>query len=156
MINLMLFFIIMMIVVLIVLNDDEIAKANTNVLYAIANKLFPTPWNSLAVLSPIPRTIGTSDAPLVQLSRSMFAMARDDMRHPRYARIHPEWQTPWIATGVIWFLGIVLLFSSSFMPTVKKILESSILAIGFQICFYMSLAGFACAWHYRKQLRGGA
>ena len=37
----------------------------------------------------------------------------------------------------------------------QKILQSSILAIGFQICFYMSLAGFACAWHFRDKLRKG-
>jgi hypothetical protein len=42
------------------------------------------------------------------------------------------------------------------MPSVKKILQCSIDAIGFQICFYMSLAGFACAWHYRRELKGGA
>ncbi len=156
MINLILFFIIMMIVVLIVLSDEEIAKANTNVLYAIATKLFPTPWNYLAVLSTLLSTIGTIETQILQFSRSMFAMARDDMLHPRYAKIHPEWQTPWVATFVIWFLGVVLLFSSSFMPTVKQILESSILAIGFQICFYMSLAGFACAWHYRNKLTDGA
>ena len=155
MLNLILFFIIMMIVVLIVLTDEEIAAANTIVLYAIANKLFPTPWNYFAVLSTILSTIGTIETQILQFSRSLFAMSRDNMLHPRYAAIHPEWQTPWLATMVIWFLGIVLLFSSSFMPTVKSILESSILAIGFQICFYMSLAGFACAWHYRKQLSGG-
>ena len=156
MINLILFFIIMMIVVLIVLTDEEIAKANTNVLFAIATKLFPAPWNYLAVLSTILSTIGTIETQILQFSRSMFAMARDDMLHPRYAKIHPEWQTPWVATFVIWFLGVLLLFSSSFMPTVKQILESSILAIGFQICFYMSLAGFACAWHYRNKLKDGA
>jgi amino acid transporter len=156
MVNLILFFIIMMIVVLIVLTDEEIAEANTNVLYAIANKLFPTPWNYLAVLSTILSTIGTIETQILQFSRSMFAMARDDMLHPRYAKIHPEWQTPWVATFVIWFLGVLLLFSSSYMPSVKQILESSILAIGFQICFYMSLAGFACAWHYREKLRRGA
>jgi amino acid transporter len=156
MINLILFFIIMMIVVLIVLTDDEIAQANTNVLYAIANKLFPPPWNYLAVLSTILSTIGTIETQILQFSRSMFAMARDDMLHPRYARIHAEWQTPWVATVVIWFLGVLLLFSSSYMSSVKKILESSILAIGFQICFYMSLAGFACAWHYRTMLSHGA
>jgi hypothetical protein len=38
---------------------------------------------------------------------------------------------------------------------VKAILSSSILAIGFQICFYMSLAGFACAWHYRHKMGVG-
>lgn len=155
MVNLILFFIIMMIVVLIVLSDAEIAEANTNVLYAIANKLFPAPWNYLAVLSTILSTVGTIETQILQFSRSMFAMARDDMLHPRYARVHPEWQTPWVATLVIWFLGVLLLFCSSYMPSVKKILESSILAIGFQICFYMSLAGLACAWHYRKQLRNG-
>lgn len=155
MLNLILFFIIMMIVVLIVLTDEEIAAANTNVLYAIANKLFPTPWNYFAVLSTILSTIGTIETQILQFSRSLFAMSRDNMLHPRYAVIHPEWQTPWFATIVIWFLGIVLLFSSSFMPSVKSILESSILAIGFQICFYMSLAGFACAWHYRKQFNAG-
>jgi len=155
MVNLILFFIIMMIVVLIVLTDEEIAQANTNVLYAIANKLFPAPWNYLAVLSTILSTVGTIETQILQFSRSMFAMARDEMLHPRYAKIHPEWQTPWVATFVIWFLGVLLLFSSSYMPSVKQILESSILAIGFQICFYMSLAGFACAWHYREKLRCG-
>lgn len=155
MVNLILFFIIMMIVVLIVLSDEEIAQANTNVLFAIASKLFPAPWNYLAVLSTILSTVGTIETQLLQFSRSMFAMARDRMLHPRYAKVHLEWKTPWVATFVIWFLGVLLLFSSSYMPTVKQILESSILAIGFQICFYMSLTGFACAWHYRRKLTKG-
>jgi len=156
MVNLILFFIIMMIVVLIVLTDEEIAAANTNVLYAIANNLFPTPWNYLAVLSTILSTVGTIETQILQFSRSMFAMARDQALHGRYAILHPEWKTPWVATLVIWFFGMVLLFFSSYSPSVKAILESSILAIGFQICFYMSLAGFACAWHYRHKLRDGA
>lgn len=155
MVNLILFFIIMMIVVLIVLSDEEIAAANTNVLYAVANKLFPRPWNYLAVLSTILSTIGTIETQILQFSRSMFAMARDEMLHPRYAKVHPEWQTPWAATILIWFLGSVLLFSSTYMPTVKSIVESSILAIGLQICFYMSITGFACVWHYRGKLKEG-
>ena len=154
MINLILFFIIMMVVVLIVLTDEEIAAANTNVLYAIANKLFNSPWTYLAVLSTVLSTIGTIETQILQFSRSMFAMARDNMLHPRYAAIHPEWQTPWVATAVIWGLGVVLLFASSYLPTVGAILQASILAIGIQICFYMSLAGYACAWHYRAMLRG--
>ncbi|HPY42631.1 MAG TPA: APC family permease, partial [Thiolinea sp.] len=155
MINLILFFVIMMIVVLIVLTDEEIATANTNVLYAIADKLFPKPWSYLAVLSTILSTIGTIETQILQFSRSMFAMSRDSALHPRYAKIHPEWQTPWVATLVIWLLGVFLLFSSSQMQSVKQILDTSVMAIGFQICFYMSLAGFACAWYYRDKLSGG-
>lgn len=153
--NMILFFTIMMVVVLIVLNDQEIAKADTNILLAVATKLFPAPWNYLAVFCTIVSTVGTIETQILQFSRSMFAMARDRMLHPVYARVHPEWQTPWVATLVIWGVGMLLLFTSSYMPSVKAILESSILAIGFQICFYMSLAGFACAWHYRNKLRSG-
>ena len=150
MVNLILFFCIMMIVVLIVLTDDEIEDADTMVLKAIADKLFPAPWSYLAVVATLLSTVGTIETQLLQFSRSMFAMARDDMLHPRYAKIHPEWRTPWLATLVIWFFGLLLLLCSSFMPSVKKILEDSIKVIGFQICFYMSLACFACAWHYRQ------
>jgi amino acid transporter len=155
MINLILLFCIMMIVVLIVLTDEEIANANTNVLYAIAEKLFPKPWSYLAVLSTLLSTVGTIETQILQFSRSVFAMARDDMLHRGLARIHSQWRTPWVATLVIWLSGVVLLLSSSYMPSVKKILQCSIDAIGFQICFYMSLAGFACAWHYRRELLGG-
>ena len=156
MVNLILFFCIMMVVVLIVLSDDEIRRADTKVLSAIAGKLFPKPWSYLAVLATLLSTVGTIETQLLQFSRSMFAMARDKMLHPRYAKIHPVWQTPWVATFVIWFLGMLLLFGSSYMDSVKNTLDCSVKAICFQICFYMSLAGFACAWHYRKELKGGA
>ncbi|MBU3602530.1 APC family permease [Polynucleobacter sp. AM-25C3] len=153
--NMMLFFTIMIVVILIVLTDAEIASADTNVLFAVATKLFPEPWNYLAVFCTILSTVGTIETQILQFSRSLFSMARDGMLHSRYAKIHPQWQTPWAATVVIWAMGMLLLFTSSYMPSVKVILSSSILAIGFQICFYMSLAGFACAWHYRHKLRTG-
>jgi amino acid transporter len=153
--NMMLFFTIMMVVILIVLTDAEISHADANVLFAVASKIFPEPWNYLAVFCTILSTVGTIETQILQFSRSLFSMSRDGMLNPAYARIHPEWQTPWVATIVIWGLGMLLLFTSSYMPSVKSILSSSILSIGFQICFYMSLAGFACAWHYRSKLSSG-
>ena len=38
------------------------------------------------------------------------------------------------------------------MPSVKDILDKSVAATCFQICLYVSMAGFACAWHYREKL----
>ena len=109
MVNLILFFCIMMIVVLIVLSDDEIQTADTERALRDRQQALSRPWNYLAVLATLLSTIGTIETQILQFSRSMFAMARDDMLHPRYAKIHPEWQTPWVATLVIWFLGVVLL-----------------------------------------------
>lgn len=154
-INMMLFFTIMMVIILMVLTDAEISSADTNVLFAVASKIFPEPWNYLAVFCTILSTVGTIETQILQFSRSLFSMSRDGMLHPAYSKIHPIWQTPWVATIVIWVLGMLLLLTSSYMPSVKSILSSSILAIGFQICFYMSLAGFACAWHYRQKLHAG-
>ena len=56
-----------------------------------------------------------------------------------------------MATAVITLLGLVLLFFSSSFPSVNLIIKDSVNAIGFQVAFYYGLAGFACAWHYRKQ-----
>ncbi len=156
MLNLILLFCIMMIVVLIVLTDREIAKAKTDVLFVIADKLFPRPWSYLAVLATLLSTVGTIETQILQFSRSVFAMARDDMLPPGLAKIHAKWRTPWVATLAIWFSGVLLLLGFSYLPSVNMIMQCSIDAICFQICFYMSLTGFACAWHYRKELKGGA
>lgn len=55
---------------------------------------------------------------------------------------------------MIWIFGLVLLFISSYLPSINVILQDSIMALGFQICFYLGLTGFACAWHYRKMITG--
>lgn len=154
MVNLILFFIVMLTVVLIVLTDEEIAAADTNVLFAVADKLFPQPWGYLAVVSTILSTIGTIETQILCFTRSLFSMSRADMLHPRYSQVHPEWQTPVIATVLIWALGLVLLLGFSYLPAVTDILETSLTAIGLQICFYMSIAGAASVWHYRGMIKG--
>lgn len=153
MINLIVFFVILMTVVLIALSDKEIAEANTNVLYAISAKIFPAPWSYLVVLATVLSTVGALETQILQFSRSMYSMARADVLPPFCAAVHREWQTPWVATLVIWGLGLVLLFGASYMPSVAEILKSSIEAIGLQICFYMGLTGYASAWHFRAMMR---
>lgn len=156
MINLIVFFVVMLTVVLIVLTDAEIAAADTNVLFAVAEKLFPSPWGYLAVVSTILSTVGTIETQILCFTRSLFSMSRGNMLHPRYAKVHPEWQTPLTATVLIWALGLVLLFGFSYLPQVTTILETSLTAIGLQICFYMSITGMASVWHYRGMIKGGA
>lgn len=150
MVTLIVFFTLMTTIVLIVLTDSEIAGAETNILFAVAEKLFPAPWSYLAVLSTLLSTIGTIETQVLQLARCLFAMARAGTMPSALARIHARWQTPLIATLVPWLIGMMLLYGSSYFPTVGAILNSSIGAIGLQVAFYMSLAGFACAWHFRK------
>jgi amino acid transporter len=104
----------------------------------------------VAIVAVLLSTLGTVETQMLQFTRMLFAKARDGVLHPRYARLHPRWQTPHVAIFFIWAAGLVLLLVSSYLPTINVILQDSITAIGFQICFYLGLTGLACAWHYRS------
>jgi amino acid transporter len=146
-------FILFAVVALMVLSDQEIQRANTNVVLAIADKLFPKPWSYMAVLAVMLSTLGTLETSILQFTRTMFAQSRDGMLHHRYAHLHPTWDTPWIATLVIAGFGLLLLFLASFIPTVNAIIQDSVDAIGFQASFYYGLACLACAWHVWRSER---
>ena len=146
-------FILFAVVALMTLSDREIQQANTNVVLAIADKLFPKPWSYMAVLAVMLSTLGTLETSILQFTRTMFAQSRDGLLHHRYAHLHPSWDTPWIATLVIAGFGLLLLFLASFIPTVNVIIQDSVDAIGFQASFYYGLACLACAWHVWKSER---
>ncbi|MBS0344303.1 MAG: APC family permease, partial [Proteobacteria bacterium] len=156
MVLLMAFFLVFIAITLLGLSDEEIQHFNTNIIFAIAEKLFGQTWGYVAIVAVLLSTVGTVETQMLQFTRMLFAKARDGALHPRYSRLHPRWQTPHIAIFFIWAAGMVLLLVSSYLPTINVILQDSITAIGFQICFYLGLTGLACAWHYRALAAAGA
>jgi amino acid transporter len=151
MIIVMLLFMTFALATLFVLTDAEIEKASTNVVLAVAEKVFPKPWSYLAVIAVILSSIGTLETSILQFTRTLYAKGRDGVLHRRYAILHKTWQTPWVATSVIVSFGLVLLFGSSFYPTITLLIKDSVNAIGFQVAFYYSLTCLACVWHFRKK-----
>ncbi|MDA8131254.1 MAG: APC family permease [Elusimicrobia bacterium] len=150
-----LFFVAFMIIVLLGLSDAEIQHYNTNVIYAVAEKLYGRKFGYLAIIAVLMSTVGTLETQILQFTRTLFAKGRAGALHPRYARVHHKWKTPYVAVIFIWAFGMALLLLSSYIPTVNQILKCFISAIGFQISFYLGLTGCACAWHYRDRLRAG-
>jgi amino acid transporter len=153
MIILMAFFQIFIVIVLMGLTDTEIQHYNTNIIFAIAEKLLGKTWGYVAIIAVLLSTVGTVETQMLQFTRTMFAKGRDGALNPRYSRLHPKWNTPYLAILFIWVAGLGLLFMSSYLDSINDILRSSITAIGFQISFYLGLTGFACAWYYRRMLR---
>jgi amino acid transporter len=142
-------------VALRVLSDAEIQNAGVNVVFALAEKLIPHPWDYVAVIAVMLSTVGTLETSILQFTRTVFAMARDNMLHPRYAQLHQSCRTPWFATLLITLLGLLLLLLSSYLSGIKTVVSVSVNAVGFQVAFYYGLAGLACAWHFRKQALTG-
>jgi amino acid transporter len=155
MVFLMAFFLVFIAITLLGLSDAEIQHYNTNIIFAIAEKLFGKTWGYVAIIAVLLSTVGTVETQMLQFTRTLFAKARDGALHPRYSRLHRRWQTPHVAIFLIWAAGLALLFVSSYLPTINVILQDSITAIGFQICFYLGLTGLACAWHYRALAAAG-
>lgn len=141
--------------VLLVMTDAEIEQAGTNVLFALAEKLFPHPWSYMAVMAVMFSSVGTLETSILQFTRTMYAKARDGALQPRYAILHKNWKTPWVATSVIVGFGLTLLFLSSYFPNINLIIKDSVNAIGFQVAFYYGLSGYACVWYFRKQAMKG-
>jgi amino acid transporter len=153
MITVLLLFVGFAVATLLVLSDAEIDRTGTNVVLAVAEKLFPRPWSYMAVIAVMLSTVGTLETSFLQFTRTMFAQGRGGALHPRYARLHETWQTPWVATVALTIFGLALLLMSSLLPTVNAIMKDSVNAIGFQAAFYYGLASFACAWN---TLRAGS
>jgi amino acid transporter len=155
MVFLMAFFVVFIVITLLGLSDREIQHFNTNIIFAIAEKLLGPTWGYVAIVAVLLSTVGTVETQILQFTRTLFAKGRAGALHSRYARLHPKWQTPHVAILFIWIAGLVLLFVSSYLPTINVILQDSITAIGFQICFYLGLTALACAWYYRREIAGG-
>jgi amino acid transporter len=142
-------------VALQVLTDAEIQNAGVNIVFALAEKLIPHPWDYVAVIAVLLSTVGTLETSILQFTRTAFAMGRDNVLHPRYAQLHQIYRTPWFATLLITVLGLLLLLLSLFLSGIKTVINDSVNAIAFQVAFYYGLAGLACAWHFRKQALTG-
>jgi len=137
-------------VTLTVLSDDEITRSGTNIVFDVANKLFPAPWSYLAVLALMLSTIGNLETSMLQFSRTMFAQSRDGVLDKRWSVVHEKWLTPHWATFLIASIGLILLVSSLESESIATVMKASINIIGVQAAYYYGLAGMACAWHFRR------
>lgn len=137
------------------LSEAEINRAGIDIVSVVAAKLMPHPWDYLAVLAVMVSTVGTLETSILQFTRTLFAMSRDNAVHPRYGRLHPVYRTPWVATLLITALGLALLLGSLTLPGIKTVTDDTINAVGFQVAFYYGLTGLACAWYFRAEASRG-
>jgi amino acid transporter len=137
------------------LSADEINRAGVNIVLVVAAKLLPHPLDYLAVVAVMLSTVGTLETSILQFTRTMFSMSRDEVVHPRYGRLHPTYRTPVFATLLVTGLGLVLLFASYSLNGVKTVVNDSVNAVGFQVALYYGLTGLACAWYFRAEALAG-
>lgn len=132
------------------LPQSEIDSSGANLLPALGARALPRPWSAIAVLAVLVSTVATIETQLLQCTRLLFSMARDKVIGETMGKLHPHFQTPWLAGFAVASVSLILFAASATVPSISVLMGDLINAIGVQVACYYTLAGFACAWHHRK------
>ncbi len=125
-----------------------------NLIYHVAIQAgLGTTGGYAASLALILSSIATLETTMLQFSRTLFAMGRDRALPTAFGVVSAKTVTPVRTMYLLLGLGLVLIFASSFMPTIATILGDSVAAIAVQVCYYYGLAGLVCAASYRDSYK---
>ncbi len=148
-------FVLAQVAVQMALTPSEIQANGGNLLPALGAAALPAPWSFIAVLTVLVSAVATIETQLLQCTRLLFSMARDRVIGEAMGKLHPRFQTPWLAGFAVAGVSLILFAGSATVPSINALMSDLINAIGVQVAFYYSLAGIACAWHYHKSVRTG-
>lgn len=141
---------IFVIAIQVVLPAKVIQDNSGNVLGVLGDAIWPGIGGKILILAVMLSTIATLETTLIQVTRTLFAMGRDNTIPRSFGRTHKKWQTPAVATLVVTGVAVVLFIGSNFFGSVGDILTAAVSSIGLQIAFYYALAGIAVVVAYRK------
>ena len=134
------------------LSQKDIQDHSGNILAKVGTTIWPGIGGKLLIIAVMLSTVATLETTLIQVTRTLFAMAREDTLPHVFGRIHREWRTPAVATGVVAVISIGLFVGSNYLGSLSTVLTDAISAIGLQIALYYGLAGLAAVVAFRKHL----
>ena len=119
-----------------VLGGSRLGASNAPVLDA--GREFLGRWNTPLILITAVAAIGTAtNAVFLTFTRFLFAMGRDGVLPAAFARIHPKWGTPYVATIVVFICSVaglflpeslIFLFLATSIPILLKYMSNSLAA----------------------------
>jgi amino acid transporter len=121
-----------------------------DVLNALGSGVLGSTLNKLLVIAVLTSASASTQTTILPTARTTLSMAHWKAVTNLLSRVHKRYLTPTVSTLGFGLLSIIitivlLLLSSS-------VLEDSLTAIGFPICFYYGFTGVACAFYYRHEL----
>jgi amino acid transporter len=124
------------------------ASISTDLAAAVGGDLL----GKLMIIAVMLSTIATLETTLIQVSRSLFAMGRDNTLPKAFGSIHPTRRTPVVATGMVTIVSLLLFVGSQFVGSVTTIMTDAVDAIGLQIAVYYGLAALAVTVALRRHV----
>ena len=122
----------------------------SDVLAVLGNQVLGSTFGKILILAVLSSAAASTQTTILPTARTALSMATARAIPASFARMHPRYQTPTVATlamgaaSIAFYVGLVLLSGN--------VLADSIAALGLLIAFYYALTGYACAWHFRHRL----
>jgi amino acid transporter len=137
-----------------VLTPAQLTNPNnaTDILSVLGQQVWHGTGGKIIVIGVLLSTIATLETTLIQVTRTMFSMGRDETLPAALGRVHALRRTPIIATAVVTVISLALFVGSQFIGSIGTIMNDGFSAIGLQICIYYGLAGLSVVILYRRQL----
>jgi amino acid transporter len=123
-----------------------------DVLSVLGQLVWPGVGGKVLAIAVMLSTIATLETTLIQVTRTLFAMARERTLPAFLGSIHPRRRTPWLATIAVAIVSLGLFIGSNYIGSLSTVLTDAIDAIGIQIAVYYGLAGLTVVVAYRKIL----
>ncbi len=129
------------------------ATANVNdVLKPLGQGVFGSPWYRLLIIAVLTSASASTQTTILPTARTTLSMAKWRSIPDAFGKIHPRFLTPSVSTLG---MGVLSALWTAFLLLVDRsgnVLNDSITALGFAVCFYYGFTGLACGWYYRREL----
>ena len=123
-----------------------------DVLSAMAKSVLGSPWDKLLIIAVLTSATASAQTTILPTARTTLSMAAHGALPRSFAATHrkyltPTWSTIWMGVAsVAWYIFLVLVNHN------EDVLFDSISGLGFSICFYYAVTGFACPVYFRRFL----
>ena len=125
---------------------------NANDIFAyLGPKVFHKPISLLLIITVLTSASASTQTTILPTARTTLSMARWGGIPRMFGHVHPTHRTPDVSTIVfgaistVWFVVIDIV-------SPNNVLGDSVDAVGFMVCLYYGLTGFACTWYFRREL----
>src|ERR1019366_2321640 len=109
-----------------VLTSSQIANNPANVLSVLGQQVWHGTWGKFIVLAVVLSTVATLETTLIQVTRTMLAMGRDNTLPKRLGTVNKKRKTPVFATAVVTIISLGLFIAGQSIGSVSKILTDGI------------------------------
>jgi amino acid transporter len=126
----------------------------SDILYALGKPVLGGVLYRFLIIAVLTSASASTQTTILPTARTTLSMAHWKAVTSLLARVHKTYLTPTVST-----IGFGILSIAVTVPLIlisESVLEDSVVAIGFPICFYYGFTGVACAVYYRRELLGSA